>query len=210
MSNYLNTMNGFSIPEIIISSPWEVEELIGNSLNSTKPPCNESISRRLKQKLLKNKLAKSNNITTTPSSVSNSDTQEIKVINKDDFSHTNKSSNEIVVTNGKASTAAQNHIEMCSNPNLNPQLTSFGFRKKHKINDSNERSLDADNNNNNNNINNNSNNNIDNKRSTYEKQCENVTSHHFTHNTNHYTYQTNALRGENCSSSTKRVKLDLQ
>jgi len=51
-------MSEFEIPEIIVQSPWEVEELLGNSINCTKRPCNLSISEKLKEKLLKNRLKK--------------------------------------------------------------------------------------------------------------------------------------------------------
>ena len=46
-------MSDFQIPEILVQSPWEVEELLGNSINCTKRPCNLSISEKLKEKLLK-------------------------------------------------------------------------------------------------------------------------------------------------------------
>ena len=54
-------MNEFTIPKIVVFSPWEVEELIGNVTNSTKPPCEQSTNQRLKEKLLKNRLMKKQN-----------------------------------------------------------------------------------------------------------------------------------------------------
>ena len=133
-------MNEFAIPEIIISTPWEVEELIGNSINSTKSPCSESINQRLKQKLLKNKLAKSTNFKKTVA-----DSEHIKTAKLYQNNYPQTTTRRLNKAMGTQEGTLENRMdETCSNS------TSFGIRNtKHKIDNYNERSLDENDNNNN-------------------------------------------------------------
>ena len=153
-------MNGFVIPEIIVSSPWEVEELIGNATNSTKPPCNESINRRLKQKLLKKKLTKTIDATKTAAVG-----QRKKSVQSENDEDTRSLHNGIATDTTATNTRIQLHGSEDANKHLlsslDPLVTNYeitangkevGRKSEDVINES-PKIKDKNNNNNNNNNN---------------------------------------------------------
>ena len=155
-------MNGFVIPEIIVSSPWEVEELIGNATNSTKPPCNEFINRRLKQKLLKKKLTKTIDATKTAAVG-----QRKKSVQSENDEDTRSLQNSIATDTTATNTRIQLHGSEDANKHLSsyldPLVTNYKItadgkevsRKSEDVKNESPKIKDKNNNKNNNNNNNN-------------------------------------------------------